>query len=235
MAEQGPPAWTPTVVWEVPGAPARPLGAPPPAQAGAAPAPRRRWWPVAALVAGVLTVGLGGGVAIGVLAADDQARVDALDAEVEGLQGEVTDLEREVADVRARAEEDVATARADAQAAVEAENGARQAALDARAAELDSREGELAAREDAVAVLEKQAEDGGFPGSGVRLVGAEVAPGTYRASSPEDCYWERRSGLSGDFDEIITNGIGAGDATVTIRASDVAFASERCGTWQRIG
>jgi hypothetical protein len=85
-----------------------------------------------------------------------------------------------------------------------------------------------------VAVLEEQAADGSLPGDGLYLVGSEVAPGTYRASNPGDCYWERRSGLSGDFSELIVNGLGAGDSTVTIKASDVAFSSSRCGTWSRI-
>jgi hypothetical protein len=171
---------------------------------------------------------------IGVVASDDQAKVDDLSQHVSLLEKQVTDTEHVTANIRAEAEADVASARADALAQVTAENAARQAELDARAAELDGREAGLAQREDAVTVLEQQAADGSLPGDGLYLVGSEVAPGTYRAGSPADCYWERRSGLSGEFSEVITNGLGAADATVTIRASDIAFSSSRCGTWSRI-
>jgi hypothetical protein len=172
---------------------------------------------------------------VGAAQADDQDRVDQLSAQVGSLQDDVAGLEQQVENTRAQAEQDVADARAEAEQQVAQENAGRQAELDARAAELDAREADVAAREDAVTVLEQQAEDGSLPGSGVFLVGTEVAPGTYRATEPADCYWARLSGLSGDFDEIIANGLGAGSATVTIRASDKAFSSERCGTWQRIG
>ena len=185
---------------------------------------------------GVAALGLGLllGMGIGVAASDDQAAVDELSQQVSFLQKQATDAEQVATDARTEAAADVASARADALAAVTAENAARQAELDARSAELDAREGGLAQREDAVTVLEQQAADGSLPGDGVYLVGTEVAPGTYRAASPADCYWERRSGLSGEFSDVITNGLGASDATVTIRASDVAFSSSRCGTWSRI-
>ncbi|GAB3312880.1 hypothetical protein GCM10027451_26210 [Geodermatophilus aquaeductus] len=195
----------------------------------------RRWVAPVAAGAAALLVGAAVGGWIGADAADDQVRVDALSGQIDDLQGQVDALETEVADTREQAEADVAGARAEAESAAAAEYAARQAELDARSAGLDGREADLATREAAVTVLEQQAADGRIAGSGVHLVGTEVAPGTYRATDPEDCYWERRSGLSGDFDEIIANGIGAGDATVTIRAGDVAFSSERCGSWERIG
>ncbi|MGY1730884.1 hypothetical protein ACI798_05130 [Geodermatophilus sp. SYSU D01045] len=182
----------------------------------------------------LLAGGVGGGLT-GADAADDQVRVDALTAEVGDLRQQVNGLQTEVEDTRDQAERDVAGARAAAESAAAADYAARQAELDARSAALDGREADLVAREDAVSVLEQQAADNRISGSGVHLVGTEVAPGTYRATDPGECYWERLSGLSGDFDEIIANGIGAGDATVTIRAGDLAFSSERCGSWERIG
>lgn len=45
--------------------------------------------------------------------------------------------------------------------------------------------------------------------AGVWAIGAEVAPGTYTTTAPDDgfgCYWARLSGFSGDFEELITNG-----------------------------
>lgn len=190
---------------------------------------------IALVAAGGLVVGLGGGAVTGWLVADDAEQVSALDDEIAGLEQRVQDLDDEVATTRAEASADVSAARAEAEREVAADNAARAAEMDGRAAELDAREAELAQREDAVAVLEQQAEDGSLPGDGVWFVGTEVAPGTYRAASPEECYWERLSGTSGSFDDIITNGIGAGDATVTIQPSDAAFSSSRCGGWSRIG
>ncbi len=73
-------------------------------------------------------------------------------------------------------------------------------------------------------------------GPGVWLVGSEIAPGIWRNSdSSANCYWERRSGLSGEFQDIIANEYSASIQTVTIQAGDVAFQSERCGTWTRLG
>lgn len=61
----------------------------------------------------------------------------------------------------------------------------------------------------------------------------QIAPGTYRASDPgEDCYWERTS----DSGEILANQLAtvAKEITVTVRATDGFFASERCGTWKPV-
>jgi hypothetical protein len=65
-----------------------------------------------------------------------------------------------------------------------------------------------------------------------RPAGHAAQPGTYYARSTDYCYWERLSGLSGDFDDIITNDIESGLHMVTIEAADVAFDSDTdCGTW----
>ncbi|TQL77706.1 hypothetical protein FB566_3269 [Stackebrandtia endophytica] len=77
-----------------------------------------------------------------------------------------------------------------------------------------------------------------IPGDGTFVVGEDVQPGEYRAVVPEDsylCYWERLSDTTGDFEDIITNGIAeAGDEVmVTIEESDRAFGSEGCGSWNR--
>jgi hypothetical protein len=69
-------------------------------------------------------------------------------------------------------------------------------------------------------------------GNGIKLVGSDIQPGTYYARSTESCYWERLSGLSGEFDDIIVNDITNGQLIVTIEPTDVAFdSSTRCGTW----
>ena len=64
---------------------------------------------------------------------------------------------------------------------------------------------------------------------GQHLVGRDIMPGTYRASSVTDiCFWERK-----DRDgSVIDN---AFSTVATIRSSDFTFQSNRCGTWSRIG
>lgn len=76
-------------------------------------------------------------------------------------------------------------------------------------------------------------------GDGIWQVGtlpSQIKPGTYRATVPDDswgCYWERAKGTSGEFQDIIANGLGERGAPVivTIVSSDMAFRSEDCGTW----
>jgi hypothetical protein len=69
-------------------------------------------------------------------------------------------------------------------------------------------------------------------GDGIFGVGSDIAPGTYRTrANTNGCYWERRSGTSGDLSDIIENDSTNVSAIVTIARSDEAFKSERCGTW----
>lgn len=69
---------------------------------------------------------------------------------------------------------------------------------------------------------------------GVWMVGLDIAPGRYRSSGPSpdgNCYWARKSGVQGDFDEILANDNQSGPTLVEIRAGDVAIESSGCGTW----
>lgn len=68
-------------------------------------------------------------------------------------------------------------------------------------------------------------------GDGTYLVGSDISPGIYRSQGGSLCYWERLSGLSGEFNDIIANGIEEGTAIVEIQESDAAFKSQGCGTW----
>jgi hypothetical protein len=77
-------------------------------------------------------------------------------------------------------------------------------------------------------------------GDGTFLVGVDVVPGQYRTTVPassRNCYWARLSGTSGSFDELIANENtpSGGQAVVTIAASDKAFKTSGCGSWQKIG
>lgn len=67
---------------------------------------------------------------------------------------------------------------------------------------------------------------------GTRLVGDEIEPGRYLTRAGSGCYWERLSGLSGGFDDIITNSIGGGQRVVEILPTDEAFSSSGCGRWE---
>ena len=67
---------------------------------------------------------------------------------------------------------------------------------------------------------------------GTYLVDKDIAAGVYHAPGGEFCYWERLSGLSGDFEDILANGAGERRIIIEIRESDVAFKSSGCGTWR---
>lgn len=73
--------------------------------------------------------------------------------------------------------------------------------------------------------------------SGDWAVNQQVTPGRWATEGPtDDCYWERASGFTHEFDELITNDIGDGQRVVDIAPTDVRFTtSERCGAWIRIG
>nr|WP_250761271.1 hypothetical protein [Streptomyces sp. MSC1_001] len=75
-----------------------------------------------------------------------------------------------------------------------------------------------------------------IPGDGTFLVGPEVRPGTYRTAGPTEgsCYWARLEGTTGNPSEIIANGTGKGQATVTILETDKAFQTSGCQTWKPI-
>lgn len=68
-------------------------------------------------------------------------------------------------------------------------------------------------------------------GDGQYRVGIDIYPGIYHTDDTEACYWERQSGLTGEFDDIIANDFSSGPQTVQIMPGDVGFESSRCGTW----
>lgn len=68
---------------------------------------------------------------------------------------------------------------------------------------------------------------------GTYLVGTDIAPGTYRAPGGSACYYARLSNLSGEFNAIISNGLGV-SPVITVAESDAAFSSRHCGQWQSV-
>jgi hypothetical protein len=75
-------------------------------------------------------------------------------------------------------------------------------------------------------------------GSGTYRVDDEITPGTW-SSTPkagDSCYWERRSGFSGELADIVANDFTDTASIVDIMESDVGFLSDDgCGTWTKIG
>ena len=66
------------------------------------------------------------------------------------------------------------------------------------------------------------------------LVGRDIMPGTYRTSGNDDCNWARLSGTGGAPFEIILGEEFAGDRTITIEPTDVAFYAVRCQALSRV-
>ena len=70
---------------------------------------------------------------------------------------------------------------------------------------------------------------------GMWIVGAQIAPGTYRAeNSAPGCYWQRVSNFTGAVDAIISSAFvtSSGVQLVTIANTDAGFsATVECGTW----
>jgi len=69
-------------------------------------------------------------------------------------------------------------------------------------------------------------------GDGTWVVGSDIKAGTYRSSQTgSSCYWQRLSGFSGEFDDIIVNELTEAISVVEISSTDAGFSTERCGTW----
>lgn len=73
-------------------------------------------------------------------------------------------------------------------------------------------------------------------GPGIYLVNKQIVPGTYQSQGGSNCYYERRSDSSGDFDGIISNEWSTDHSPqiVTIDPTDVAFKSSGCGPWTKM-
>ena len=69
-------------------------------------------------------------------------------------------------------------------------------------------------------------------GDGTWVVGSDIKAGTYRSSQTgSSCYWQRLSGFSGEFDDIIVNELTEAISVVEISSTDAGFSTEGCGTW----
>jgi hypothetical protein len=70
---------------------------------------------------------------------------------------------------------------------------------------------------------------------GTWLVNKDIKPGQYKsANTSGSCYWARLKNTEGGVGAILANGNPDGPGVVTIKATDVAFESARCGEWQPV-
>jgi hypothetical protein len=73
-------------------------------------------------------------------------------------------------------------------------------------------------------------------GNGTWIVGTDIAPGLWRNDDSSDlCLWQRLSGFSGEFEDVITSGLSEDVVTVEISESDSGFSAQDCGVWTKIG
>ena len=66
------------------------------------------------------------------------------------------------------------------------------------------------------------------------IVGTDIAPGSYKNTPSQGCYYAQLSGFDNTDNAIIANNLIDSAAIVTISASDKGFESHGCGTWTRI-
>ncbi|MGC0142114.1 hypothetical protein [Pseudactinotalea sp. Z1732] len=170
----------------------------------------------------------------GDLDAEIEAAVADVEAERDAL---VTELEETEADRDSVAAdlESVAAERDEIAGEITAARTERDEALErVEAMEAESQEAQAAAEAEAEAAAGAAEPSDSF-GNGTWRVGEDIEPGTYRTDGGSGCYWERLSGFSGEFSDIISNDFTSGPSTVTIQGSDAGFSSQGCGTWEFMG
>jgi cell division protein FtsB len=210
---------------------------------------QRRW----VQLVGVGVVSLGLGSAAGAAGKSDANKISALKAQKSALAGQldtahgdtastrqqVSDLQGQISGAQAdvaRARSDAADALAIARKKVAAQNAATVARLNAQAAGLNQRATALARAERVFREQVSTYNDSTMTGSGLYLVGTDIAPGTYHTTGDDgsgDCYWARLS--STDTSDILDNDNTTGPTTITIYRSDKAFQTDGCADWHKIG
>jgi hypothetical protein len=72
-------------------------------------------------------------------------------------------------------------------------------------------------------------------GDGTWGVPGQVTPGRWQSTGGSSCYWQRSVNFDGSIDSIAANDNVEGPTIVDIQPSDVAFVSQQCGTWTKVG
>jgi hypothetical protein len=69
-------------------------------------------------------------------------------------------------------------------------------------------------------------------GDGSWIIGTDIESGTYRNDDSSDlCLWQRLSGFSGEFEDVIASNLTEAITIVTIEDTDAGFDAQDCGTW----
>jgi len=69
-------------------------------------------------------------------------------------------------------------------------------------------------------------------GDGTHIVGVDIQVGRYEALEPgADCSWQRLSGFSGEYRDVLADGNPRYRAIVDVLADDAAMVTSGCGTW----
>ena len=87
----------------------------------------------------------------------------------------------------------------------------------------------------APAVTAQPAPPAGTIKDGTWLVNKDIKPGQYKTANADGgCYWARLKNTEGTVASILANGNPGGPTVVTIKPTDAAFKSARCGEWQPV-
>ena len=87
----------------------------------------------------------------------------------------------------------------------------------------------------ATTVTAQPAPPAGTFKDGTWLVNKDIKPGQYKTANADGgCYWARLKNTEGTVASILANGNPGGPTVVTIKPTDVAFESARCGAWQPV-
>jgi hypothetical protein len=69
-------------------------------------------------------------------------------------------------------------------------------------------------------------------GDGTHIVGADIQAGRYEALEPgDDCSWQRLSGLSGEYRDVLADGNPRHRTIIDVLDDDAAVVTSGCGTW----
>ena len=69
-------------------------------------------------------------------------------------------------------------------------------------------------------------------GDGTHIVGADIQAGRYEALEPaDDCSWQRLSGFSGEYRDVLADGNPQYRTIIDVLVDDLAVVSSGCGAW----
>jgi len=82
--------------------------------------------------------------------------------------------------------------------------------------------------------LKKQKAKRTFSGEGIYMVGADIAPGTYRAAASVGCYYAVLRDLQGNLGSIIANGNVDGPVVIEVPSNAKGVEVSNCSSFTRV-